>query len=127
MSLLVRDTWCVCCGIRTLRMQPAYCHAYTFRYNDMVPESPGARILPRGASGTPRNVAVISTRACRTTETLPLHAGNQTLVVLIGNSKNLWPAFIAACRQDTGMLTDADPLDTYIEQGVKCAVQTVSG
>ncbi|KAL3159659.1 hypothetical protein ABBQ38_010067 [Trebouxia sp. C0009 RCD-2024] len=72
-------------------------------YNEIVPESSGARISPRGASG------------------------NQTLVVLIGNSKNLWPSFLAACCQETGLLTDADPLDTYVEQGIRCATQTVPG
>ena len=56
-----------------------------------------------------------------------LHAGNQSLVVLVGNSKNLWPNFVAACRQDPGLLDDMNPLDSYVEQGVRAAVQIVSG
>lgn len=54
-------------------------------------------------------------------------AGNRSLVVLIGNSKNIWPSFVAACREEPGLIEDVNPLDTYIEQGVRCAVQTVSG
>ena len=56
-----------------------------------------------------------------------MHPGDRSLVVLIGNSKNIWPSFVAACHQDPGLLADTNPLDTYVERGVRHAVQTVSG
>lgn len=56
-----------------------------------------------------------------------MHAGNQSLVVLVGNSKNIWPSFVAACCQEPALIDELNPLDTYIERGVRSAVQTVSG
>lgn len=83
-------------------------------------------VFHQGEHQVPQAGERFLTIACRT-KCVPLHAGNQTLVVLIGNSKNLWPSFLAACCQETGLLTDADPLDTYVEQGIRCATQTVPG
>lgn len=57
---------------------------------------------------------------------LMLHnsAGGDTLVVLVGNSKNLWPVFLEACQIDPSLLETADPLDTYIERSVQATLQS---
>lgn len=56
----------------------------------------------------------------------PVPAGGKSLVVLIGSSKNIWPRFISACGQDPGLLATANPLDTYVENSVNSATQTIS-
>lgn len=56
-----------------------------------------------------------------------MHVGNESLVVLIGNSKNIWPNFVAACCQEPGLIDESNPLDTYIERGVRSAAIAVSG
>lgn len=43
-------------------------------------------------------------------------AGSKALAVLIGNSKLLWPAFLAACAASDALLSEDDPLDRYTEQ-----------
>ena len=54
-------------------------------------------------------------------------AGAQTLVLLIGNSKNLWPCFVEACKQDSNLLGAMNPLDCYIESSVQATVQSLPG
>ena len=54
-------------------------------------------------------------------------AGGQTLVLLIGNSKNLWPCFVEACRQDSNLLGVMNPLDCYIKSSVQATVQSLPG
>ena len=43
-------------------------------------------------------------------------AGGRALAVLVGNSKLLWPSFLAACLADDALLACDDPLDAYTER-----------
>jgi hypothetical protein len=66
-------------------------------YNAIAPES--AKIAPGGTEG-----------------------GN-CLVVLVGNSRELWPKFCKAHDTDPGIADAEDPLDTYVAREVERAVQ----
>lgn len=46
-------------------------------------------------------------------------AKSNALVVLVGNSKHLWPKFLHACAQkESHLVEDAHPLEKYLEQSV---------
>ena len=85
-------------GLRCLAQTPRP-SPYEFRYNEAVPEELGARIRPAGA------------------------AGQQALVVLIGNSKLVWEPFLAACAPGPDSLLASDnPFDTYVVGAVEAAL-----
>jgi len=49
------------------------------------------------------------------------HAPVQTALrrgLLVGNTRALWPTFLAARRADPVLLASADPLDVYVEQTI---------
>lgn len=71
-------------------------------YNTCLPKDSGARIPTREGTGA------------------------QDLVVIVGNSKSLWPCFLKACRQDPELLAHADPLDTYVEDSVQSSIQPLT-
>jgi len=48
----------------------------------------------------------------------PLH-----LAIVVGNSRALWPRFLAALRADAALLADPDPLDRYTERCIATAVE----
>ncbi len=43
------------------------------------------------------------------------------LAVLLGNTRAMWDAFLAACRADARLLQAEHPLDAYVEQRVRAA------
>jgi methylmalonic aciduria homocystinuria type C protein len=47
------------------------------------------------------------------------------LAVLIGNTRALWPCFVAALRQDATLRQADDPLDTYVTRHVHEALRPV--
>lgn len=48
--------------------------------------------------------------------------GRETLGLLIGNTRALWEPFVAACRADARLASDADPIERYCERHVGAAV-----
>ncbi|DBB09978.1 TPA: hypothetical protein ACH3X3_001573 [Trebouxia sp. C0006] len=70
-------------------------------YNESVPEGSGASIpTTRGSTG------------------------GETLVILIANSKNMWPFFLQACKTDSSLLAVVDPLDSFVEHSIQSAMHT---
>lgn len=67
-------------------------------YNDIAPES--AKIAPGGGG-----------------------AAGSSLVVLVGNSRELWPRFCDAHDADRAIADAKDPLDTYVAREVESAVR----
>ena len=68
------------------------------------------------------------------TATLAGEPGLESLVdlarpggLLIGNSRALWPRFVAARRDDPALAAEADPLDRYTERVVERAAGTITG
>lgn len=51
-------------------------------------------------------------------------AGGETLVILIANSKNMWPSFLQACKTDSSLLAVANPLDSYVERSIRSTMHT---
>ncbi len=49
---------------------------------------------------------------------LPDYNDPASEVVLIGNTRALWPAFLAALRNDAGLLRHPNPLDRFLEEVV---------
>ncbi|KDD74147.1 hypothetical protein H632_c1532p0 [Helicosporidium sp. ATCC 50920] len=52
-------------------------------------------------------------------------AGPAALVLLVGNSRALWPRFLAACSAH--LLAQPDPLNSYVEEAVEAAVDEAFG
>lgn len=44
--------------------------------------------------------------------------------ILVGNTRALWPIFLAARREDPGLLASPDPLDAYTERVISLAYPT---
>jgi methylmalonic aciduria homocystinuria type C protein len=44
---------------------------------------------------------------------LPDHGRGHALGVVVGNTRGLWPVFLAACRRDPSAAARPDPLDDY--------------
>jgi methylmalonic aciduria homocystinuria type C protein len=68
-------------------------------YNASVADAPASRVPPAGGG-----------------------VGGAALVVVVGNSRALWPRFVAACAADARLLAGADPLEAYLEAAVAAAV-----
>lgn len=49
-----------------------------------------------------------------------------TLVLVIGNTRRLWPAFVAALRVEPARVEDHAPLDVFVEEIVRAAVAGVT-
>lgn len=45
------------------------------------------------------------------------------LTLLIGNSKAIWPKFLAYCASDTSILDHPHPLNAYIERSINAALE----
>lgn len=50
----------------------------------------------------------------------------QSLAILLGNTRGLWPRFIAARRRDEALQRSANPIDCYIEAAVRSAIVDLS-
>ncbi|MFN8642362.1 MAG: hypothetical protein U0802_12165 [Candidatus Binatia bacterium] len=50
-----------------------------------------------------------------------------TLGLLIGNTRALWAPFVAACRADARLASDADPIERYCETHIGAAVADLPG
>ena len=84
-------------------------------------------LAPRGFDLT-RTVAVAAyNRAVAPPLRLPDHGRAGALAVVIGNSRALWPRFVAALRADHALLEEPDPLDRYTERAVAAAAHEAGG
>ena len=54
-----------------------------------------------------------------------MHAGGNTLAVLVGNTKNLWDRFRAAYRKGSSLQEDENPLDSYTQHCVQAAADSL--
>lgn len=52
---------------------------------------------------------------------LPLFGRERALGILVGNTRALWPRFVAACRENPELLADSHPLDRYVTEVVRAA------
>ena len=53
--------------------------------------------------------------------------GRDTLGLLIGNTRALWDPFVAACRADVALASDANPIERYCETRIGAAVADLPG
>ena len=54
-----------------------------------------------------------------------MHAGGNTLAVLVGNTKNLWDRFRTAYGKEASLQEDENPLDTYTQRCVQAAADSL--
>jgi methylmalonic aciduria homocystinuria type C protein len=47
--------------------------------------------------------------------------------MLVGNTRALWPKFLAARRADPELAASSDPLERYVESSIECAVASSPG
>ena len=64
--------------------------------------------------------------AVQTAYRLPDFGRPDALAVLIGNTRALWPRFLAALRVDSQLRAAADPLDRYTERYVRAAAASLT-
>jgi methylmalonic aciduria homocystinuria type C protein len=84
-------------------------------------------LAPRGFDLT-RAVAVSAyNHAVAPPLRLPDHGRAGALAVVIGNTRALWPRFVAALRADAALAEDRNPLDRYTELAVAAAVHETAG
>lgn len=57
---------------------------------------------------------------------LPDFGDARSLAILLGNTRVLWPRFIAALRRDQTLQQTAHPIDAYIEEAVRSAIARMS-
>ena len=60
-------------------------------------------------------------------ETWVEDGGRDTLGLLIGNTRALWDPFVAACRADAALASDANPIERYCETHIGAAVADLPG
>ena len=51
---------------------------------------------------------------------------SNALAVVVGNTRALWPQFVAAVRADTALAESPHPLDRYVERHINDAVKNVA-
>jgi methylmalonic aciduria homocystinuria type C protein len=54
---------------------------------------------------------------------LPDHGRPHALAVVVGNSRALWPAFVAACRREPGSAAAPHPLNRYAVRVITAAAE----
>lgn len=114
------------CSLQTLErlvvLQVQRCHSGKSRRADTQPQ-PLRCVAGLGArefwSCDPLLQATLFCRAKRDMTV----AGDRTLALIIGNSKNIWLPFLEACKYDPDLLAKPNPLDVYVERTVAAAVQ----
>ena len=83
------------------------------------------------------NAGLDLTQPCSTAQLAPVAAPliadaraalgrSDALAIVIGNTRALWPHFVAAVRADATLAASAHPLDHYVEQTIDAAMQHAS-
>ncbi len=81
-------------------------------YNECLPEHARASQIPLPPS---------TTATATTSEN-----NDDALTLLIGNSKAIWPKFLACCASDPSILNHTHPLNAYIERSIDTALETAA-
>lgn len=85
-----------------------------------------ARLLPHGLDIVHAfPIAAFNDRVERA-QHLPDLGRGDALGLLIGNTRALWPPLVAACRADPTLRAGADPVDAYVEQRVRPAIDALA-